>query len=249
MDYALSHGADCIATGHYAQISFHANKYHLLKGTDAGKDQSYFLYLLSQNQLKHSLFPVGSLSKTQVREIAAKHGLHNYNKRDSTGICFIGERKFKQFLNEYLLAKPGKIVTTDNQIIGQHDGLMFYTLGQRKGLGIGGKKNAAEKPWYVVKKDMGNNLLVIDQNHDHPLLLTRNLVCKLAHWIGEAAPALPYTCTARIRYRQKDEKCTIIKMEADKYYVEFDHPQRAVTPGQAVVFYQKNECLGGGTIC
>jgi tRNA-uridine 2-sulfurtransferase len=248
LDYAQSLGADYIATGHYAQVQKIADNFHLLKGVDEDKDQSYFLYTLSQNQLKHVLFPIGHLKKTIVRKIAAENGLINCAKKDSTGICFIGERNFKKFLNEYLLAKPGDIVNTDGKMIGKHDGIMFYTLGQRKGLGIGGQKNATEAPWYVVAKDIKNNQVTVSQDHNHPLLLTKTLICDDIHWISNCEPSFSFSCMAKIRYRQKDQECVIAKIETQKYEVKFKDTQWAATPGQSIVFYDNDECLGGGII-
>ncbi len=245
LDYALEQGADYIATGHYVRKDKNQDKYRLLTGKDENKDQSYFLYTLNQHQLAHSLFPLGDLRKPEVRKIAQQNNFINYAKKDSTGICFIGERKFKDFLSEYLLNQPGEIITTENKFIGKHDGLMFYTLGQRKGLGIGGQKNAEEKPWYVAAKDIKNNQLIVTQNHNHPLLLSKYLTYKNPHWINGTVPPFPYPCTAKIRYRKPDEKCTLIKVDK----VEFIDPQWAITPGQSIVFYQDEECLGGGIIC
>ncbi len=244
LEYALELGADFIATGHYVRKAEQNGTYQLLRGCDNNKDQSYFLYTLTQNQLKHSLFPIGELTKTEVRKIAEEADLPIYAKKDSTGICFIGERNFKKFLSEYLLAQPGDLITTENKIIGKHDGLMFYTLGQRKGLGIGGLKNAAEKPWYVAEKNIKNNQLIVTQNHDDPLLMSDALECKDMHWISDTAPKLPLDCTAKIRYRTQDATCTVISSEQ----VQFPEPQWAVTPGQAIVFYDDDICLGGGTI-
>jgi tRNA-specific 2-thiouridylase len=220
----------------------------LLKGVDQEKDQSYFLYALNQYQLAHALFPIGDLKKNQVREIARKANLPNFAKKDSTGVCFIGERKFKDFLSEYLLAKPGDIVTTAGTILGKHDGLMFYTLGQRQGLKIGGQKNAHEAPWYVIDKDIKNNQLIVAQEHDHPRLLSHTLHCNQVHWISEEEPTLPLACSAKIRYRQQDQACTVSKLNDDTYRVDFTVQQRAITPGQSVVFYSGEECLGGGII-
>jgi len=248
LDYAKSLNADHIATGHYAKIDKQENEYRLLKGVDNNKDQSYFLYMLDQEQLKNSVFPIGHLKKTEVREIAKKEGLINFNKKDSTGICFIGERKFKEFLNEYLLIKPGDIITEDGTYIGQHDGIMFYTLGQRKGLQIGGQKNAKEAPWYVIQKDIKNNKIIVSQDHNHPLLLNKNLKCDKVHWISGIEPELPFTCWAKIRYRQHDEQCMVAKKNDGHYEVKFNQSQWAITPGQSVVFYQEDTCLGGGII-
>jgi tRNA-uridine 2-sulfurtransferase len=247
LDYALKQGADYIATGHYARCEFHQNCFELLKGNDPSKDQSYFLYTLQQQQLAHSLFPLGHLLKTQVREIAKEAGFINFDKKDSTGICFIGERKFKTFLQEYLLAQPGQIETVDGQVIGRHDGLMYYTLGQRQGLGIGGQKQAKEAPWYVINKDIARNVLVVAQQHDHPLLLSAELTCKQVHWVKGTAPS-SFSCAAKTRYRQTEQPCQVKKITDDLWQVNFMQPQWAITPGQSVVFYQENVCLGGGII-
>lgn len=248
LDYAKQLGADHIATGHYVQSRLHNDSYQLLKGKDPQKDQSYFLYTLQQYQLAHSIFPVGNLDKLQVRKIAEEANLINHNKKDSTGICFIGERKFKSFLSEYLLAQPGNIETTDGKIIGRHDGLMFYTLGQRQGLGIGGQKQFKESAWYVLDKDIQRNVLIIGQEHGHPLLMKNDLFCQQVNWISHA-PEQALVCKAKIRYRQEEQSCTIEQQVADgRYYVTFDQPQRAITPGQSIVFYNDDICLGGGII-
>jgi len=250
LDYATHLGADYIATGHYARNVFNesAQKFQLLKGLDANKDQSYFLYTLQQVQLQKSLFPLGEIEKTEVRAIAEQAGFVNHNKKDSTGICFIGERKFKEFLNRYLPAQPGLIKTPEGQTIGEHQGLMFYTLGQRQGIGIGGHNEFAEQPWYVVHKDIENNILVAAQGNDHPLLFTDSLICSQLHWVAGAAPEFPLKCKAKTRYRQLDQSCVISEVAADSCRVEFADPQRAVTPGQSVVFYSDDVCLGGGVI-
>jgi tRNA-uridine 2-sulfurtransferase len=247
LDYALKEGADFIATGHHARIKQENDQYWLLRGVDPLKDQSYFLYELNQEQLTKSLFPIGNFEKTRVRKIAKDLGFANYNKKGSAGICFIGERKFKKFLAEYLLPKPGKIITVDNQVVGEHQGLMFYTLGQRQGLGIGGKKNFREAPWYVLEKDLKNNLLIVDQNANHPLLLGTLLKCESVNWINNE-PKFPHSCTAKIRYRQTDQECVVEKINDQQLKVTFEKPQRAITPGQCVVFYQNEICLGGGII-
>ena len=247
LDYAKSLDADLIATGHYAR-RIHDTKKHLLKGVDPNKDQSYFLHLLNQEQLSASLFPLGELTKAQVRKIAQESHLPNHDKKDSTGICFIGERKFKNFLSEYLLAKPGNIVTTEDKIIGQHDGLMFYTIGQRQGLHIGGQKGAAEAPWYVATKDSKNNLLIVTQDITHPSLSSKQLSCNRVHWISDSKPKLPYSCWAKTRYRQPDQQCVIAEENDEKFTVTFSSPQWAISPGQSVVFYHQDECLGGGII-
>lgn len=247
LNYALSLGADLIATGHYALIEPLQTRPLLLKGKDDTKDQSYFLHRLSAYQLQHSLFPIGHLHKKAVRQIANEIGLINFAKKDSTGICFIGERKFQAFISEYLLAKPGNIETDQGKVIGQHQGLMFYTLGQRQGLGIGGLKHHQEAPWYVLNKDIDRNILTVGQDINHPLLLKQELNCNNIHWI-DAEPSFPARLSAKIRYRQNDQPCILQKQEQGYYRVLFDLPQRAITPGQAVVFYQGDICLGGGTI-
>ncbi|SRR5579883_2288921 len=247
LDYAKQRGADYIATGHYVRTSHDQHGVQLLKGSDPQKDQSYFLYALNQEQLSQSLFPVGDLSKQQVREIAAMLRLKNYAKKDSTGICFIGERKFKTFLSEYLPAQPGMIKTLGGEIIGKHDGLMFYTIGQRQGLHIGGRKDKAELPWYVAAKDITQNVLYVVQGDHHPALFKQDLIAANVHWIHHI-PALPFKAAAKTRYRQQDQACVIEKMEEDHYRVTFAEPQRAITPGQSVVFYQDDICLGGGII-
>lgn len=247
LDYAKQRGADYIATGHYVRKHQTSSKVQLLKGSDPLKDQSYFLYALDEAQLAQSLFPVGDLPKQEVRAIAEKIGLKNHAKKDSTGICFIGERKFKTFLNEYLPAKPGNIETLDGELMGKHDGLMFYTIGQRQGLHIGGKKGKAESPWYVVDKDLTRNTLLIVQGENHPALFKQHLTTGPLHWINPA-PNLPLTVTAKTRYRQPDQACTIIPDGNTQYRIDFAQPQRAITPGQSIVFYEGDICLGGGII-
>lgn len=248
LDYALGLGADYIAMGHYANTVFLNDHYQLLKSADRNKDQTYFLHYLNQDQLAKSLFPLANLDKSRVRHIAQEAGLINHNKKDSTGICFIGERKFKAFLNEYLLAQPGPIETLEGEYKGEHQGLMFYTLGQRQGLGIGGSQSGQE-PWYVVSKDLKSNVLRVAQGHDHPALFSQELSCGRVHWISGVAPSLPFSCTAKTRYRQQEQACVITTLEDDRYQVRFAQPQRAITPGQSVVFYQGEVCLGGGIIC
>lgn len=248
LDYALSLGADYIAMGHYANTVLLEGHYQLLKSADRNKDQTYFLHYLNQNQLAKSLFPLANLDKTTVRHIAQEAGLISHNKKDSTGICFIGERKFKAFLSEYLLAQPGPIETLEGEHKGEHQGLMFYTLGQRQGLGIGGSQSGQE-PWYVVGKDLKANVLRVGQGHDHPALFSQELSCEHLHWISSVAPALPFSCTAKIRYRQQEQDCVITALEGSCYQVAFAQPQRAITPGQSVVFYAGEVCLGGGIIC
>jgi tRNA-specific 2-thiouridylase len=244
LHYAKQRGADFIATGHYARIQ----QSRLLKGLDPKKDQSYFLYTLTREQLDQSLFPVGELDKTAVRNIAQKIGLTNHAKKDSTGICFIGERKFKNFLNEYVRAKSGDIKTLAGKIIGKHDGLMFYTLGQRQGLKIGGLKNTLEEPWYVVAKNIPENTLIVAQGHNHPALFTNKLETHDIHWIHDTPENFPIKASAKTRYRQPDQACMIERIDNNAYKIMFDEPQRAVTPGQSVVFYDGEICLGGGII-
>jgi len=244
LDYAKNRGADYIATGHYAAI--HEGN-QLFKAQDDTKDQSYFLHLLSEAQLSQSLFPLGDLKKTQVREMALKAGLITHQKKDSTGICFIGERKFKTFLNEFLPAQPGNIENDSGKTIGRHDGLMFYTIGQRQGLQIGGIKHGAQAPWYVAAKDLTRNVLIVVQGHDHPMLFGSRLSLTDLHWINAAPPMLPIKLQAKTRYRQADQACEL-RFDNGQYLVYFDQPQRAITPGQSVVFYQAGRCLGGGII-
>ncbi|RRQ19990.1 tRNA 2-thiouridine(34) synthase MnmA [Thiohalobacter thiocyanaticus] len=248
LDHALSLGADAIATGHYARIAHAPDGVRLLKGLDPNKDQSYFLYLLSQSQLSRSLFPLGGLEKTRVRERAREAGFTNHAKKDSTGICFIGERRFNAFLKQYLPARPGEIVDPDGRVLGEHQGLMYHTIGQRQGLGIGGRADASGEPWYVADKDLEHNRLIVVQGSGHPLLLHRGLTLTRLHWIQGEPPAQPLTCSARIRYRQSDQPCVLEPLDGSRWQVGFDTPQRAITPGQAVVFYQGEVCLGGGTI-
>ncbi len=247
LDYAKKRGADYIATGHYARTQTNETNTRLLKGCDPQKDQSYFLHALNELQLRQSLFPVGELPKSTVRDIAASINLGNHAKKDSTGICFIGERKFKSFLNEYLPAQPGSIETLDGEVIGKHDGLMFHTIGQRQGLQIGGQKGKAEAPWYVVDKDLKRNVLLVVQGADHPALFKKILIASDLHWINHP-PILPHNIRAKIRYRQTDQTCTIEEHDKQHCRITFDQPQRAVTPGQSIVFYQDDICLGGGII-
>ncbi len=248
LDYATELGADYIATGHYAQIAQQHNQFQLLRGLDNNKDQSYFLYTLGQTQLSRSLFPIGNMEKPAVRELAQKAGFINSRKKDSTGICFIGERKFKDFLQRYLPAQPGLMNTPEGETIGEHQGLMYYTLGQRQGLGIGGIKSAAEEPWYVVEKDLKNNILVVAQGHDHTLMQSNTLNASQLSWVSGQAVSNSFRCTAKTRYRQKDQACQVTLIGDDHCLVQFDDPQRAVTPGQSVVFYNNEVCLGGGII-
>jgi tRNA-specific 2-thiouridylase len=249
LQFAKQQGADYIATGHYARCRETHGTFELLKGLDPQKDQSYFLHLLNQSQLQHTLFPLGELHKHTVRTIAERAGFKNHGKKDSTGICFIGERKFKQFLNTYLPAKPGNIETIEGKIIGQHDGLMFHTIGQRQGLHIGGQKDALqEAPWYVIEKNMSKNILIVAQGSNHPRLFSKTLWTNNIHWISHAQLTFPLHLFAKTRYRQPEQACVINQIDNHHYQVDFLEPQRAVTPGQSVVFYQKDVCLGGGII-
>lgn len=241
-------GADYIATGHYVRRQDIDGKSRLLRGVDANKDQSYFLYTLSHEQVAQSLFPVGELEKPEVRKIAEQLDLATAKKKDSTGICFIGERKFKDFLARYLPAQPGDIVTVDGDHVGIHQGLMYHTLGQRKGLGIGGLKDGGEDPWYVVDKDLINNRLIVAQGHDHPSLFSTGLIAQQLHWVDRNEITETFRCTVKTRYRQQDISCTVIPHGPDRIEVRFDEPVAAVTPGQSAVFYQGEVCLGGGVI-
>ena len=247
LDYAVVLGADFIATGHYTRRSDDLDCAQLLRGLDSNKDQSYFLHAVSGKQIARTLFPVGELPKPEVRRIAAEQGFINHAKKDSTGICFIGERRFRDFLSQYLPAQAGEIVTDEGKVIGEHLGLMYYTLGQRQGIGIGGVKNSAEAPWFVVAKDLETKRLIIGQGHEHPLLMSRSLFTQKIDWVTGNAPETSFRCTAKTRYRQPDQAC-LVSVEGDGLRVSFDQPQRAVTPGQSVVFYIDDVCLGGGVI-
>jgi tRNA-uridine 2-sulfurtransferase len=240
--------ADYIATGHYVQREFIDGQWSMLRGLDSNKDQSYFLYTLSDEQVGRTLFPVGNIEKPEVRAIAEKADLVTHNKKDSTGICFIGERKFKDFLGQYLPAQPGKIESAEGEIIGDHDGLMYHTLGQRKGLRIGGLANAGEEPWYVVEKDLLRNVLIVGQGHNHPRLFSKGLIGNQLHLVNRKPLDTPLKCTVKTRYRQDDVACHLSPMSDGEYLVMFDEAQSSVTPGQSVVFYQGNICLGGGII-
>jgi len=251
LEHALTLGADGIATGHYAQVKHHANAdghAQLLRGHDHNKDQSYFLHAVSGQSFNRTLFPLGNITKPEVRKIAAQQGFANADKKDSTGICFIGERRFKDFLERYLPAQPGPLTDERGTVLGEHHGLMYYTLGQRQGLGIGGVANANEEPWYVAQKDLSNNTLIAVQGHHHPLLYSQSLTTGPVHWIAGQTPEMPLTLTAKTRYRQPDQECVITPLDDQRVSVTFSEPQRAVTPGQSVVFYQGDVCLGGAVI-
>lgn len=240
--------ADYIAMGHYVRNKNTQGQTQMLRGLDNNKDQSYFLYTLSHEQIARSLFPVGHLEKPEVRRIAEEQGLVTANKKDSTGICFIGERKFKDFLATYLPAQPGNIEDCDGNIIGKHDGLMYHTLGQRKGLGIGGLKNSNDDPWFVVDKDINRNVLIVAQGHCHPRLMSKGMMVNQLHWVDRIGPKDNAQLTVKTRYRQKDVPCRITYINKDQIQVIFDDPVEAVTPGQSAVFYHEEICLGGGII-
>ena len=249
LDHALALGADRIATGHYARIRSDTAGWHLLRSADPDKDQTYFLYLLDQSQLGRSLFPVGGMDKRRVRDIAREAGFPTAVKKDSTGICFIGERRFRDFLQRYLPHQPGPIETSTGECIGTHQGLMYYTIGQRQGLGIGGVRDAEEAPWFVVRKDLAENRLIVAQGHDHPLLFHPALDADQVHWIlVPPGPDTPLTCTARIRHRHPLAPCILTPTGDDRCHLVFERPQWGIAAGQSVVFYRGDECLGGGII-
>ena len=261
LDYALTLGADYIATGHYTRRSVNYSNAdgtevaQLLRGLDNNKDQSYFLHAVGGDKIAKTLFPVGELEKPVVRQIAEEHDLATAKKKDSTGICFIGERRFKDFLQQYLPAQKGDIITDDGHVIGQHDGLMYYTLGQRGGIGIGGVKDRPEEPWFVLAKDLDKNRLIVGQGHEHPMLMSNELKAYKLDWIDGLPPADVFSdeglaCMEKSRYRQPDQACRVFATNADgsEVRVVFDEPQRAVTPGQSAVFYIDEVCLGGGVI-
>jgi len=244
--YARLLGADLIATGHYARLRRESGRVSLMKALDLSKDQSYFLQSVSAAQFEKVIFPLGEIEKSRVREIARDNGLPTHGKKDSTGICFIGERRFKDFLASYLSAKSGEIVDPDGRVIGTHDGLMYHTIGQRQGLGIGGVKGHKEAPWYVVAKDLQSNQLIVAQGNDHPALFCQNMHLNAIAWVNES-PSLPAELNVKVRYRQQDQVCRLTS-DRDGYSVSFVEPQRAVTPGQWACFYAGEECLGGGII-
>ena len=248
LDHAMNLGADRIATGHYAQVREVDGLHQLLKAEDGTKDQIYFLYRLNQQQLAKTMFPLGSLYKRDVREIARREGLPNHDKKDSTGICFIGERPFREFLNRYLPANPGDIVTPEGRRVGRHMGLTFYTLGQRQGLGIGGTRDGDGDAWYVAQKDMAGNRLIVVQGHDHPLLLADQLTAVNVNWISGEPPHTQWVYSAKTRYRQRDAACSMEEASSGRCIVDFAENQWAVTPGQSVVIYESRVCIGGGII-
>lgn len=244
MDKAMELGADFLATGHYCQNQKIEGKQHLVKSVDLGKDQTYFLYTIQEHTLQKVLFPIGHLQKENVRKIAQEHQLITYNKKDSTGICFIGERHFRTFLSQFIPMQPGEFQTLDGKKVGIHAGAAFYTLGQRKGLGIGGPGEA----WFVVDKCMQKNIVFIEQGEDHPALYSSELIASELSWVNLPPTDFPFFCSSKVRYRQEDQPCIIQKIENGRAYVSFPFPQRAVTPGQSIVFYNQSLCLGGGMI-
>lgn len=248
LDYASTLGADYIATGHYVRRADDGGNTLLLKGLDNNKDQSYFLHAVNQSKLAKTLFPVGELEKPAVRQLAEDHELITHDKKDSTGICFIGERKFSDFLKQYIPAQPGDIETDKGDVIGRHNGLMYHTIGQRQGLGIGGLSGYDESPWYVAQKDLDRNVLIVVQGTKHPLLYSNALSTLSPDWINGLPGALPFKCQAKVRYRQADQDCTIESSENGHLHVTFSEAQRAVTPGQSIAFYQGERCLGGAII-
>jgi tRNA-specific 2-thiouridylase len=247
LDHAMRLGASKIATGHYARVKKINESFELLRGVDPGKDQSYFLHRLNQGQLSRVVFPVGELEKSEVRRLALEAGLPNHAKKDSTGICFIGERPFREFLNRYLPKAPGPIKTPEGRVIGEHIGLAFYTIGQRKGIGIGGMARMKGEAWYVADKRLGSNELIVVQGHDHPLLLKEQLKAEDAAWVSGRPPD-EEALSAKTRYRQADAPCRLERVPESEIRVKFDAPQWAVTPGQSVVLYERDVCLGGGVI-
>ena len=246
LDFAMQLGADALATGHFCNLgTAEDGRRQLLRGLDSNKDQSYFLYMLGQNALSKAMFPVGRLTKAQVREIAKDAGFDNSLKKDSTGVCFIGERQFKPFLKQFLPAQPGDMVTMDGRKVGRHDGLMYYTLGQRRGLGIGGVKGMEGDRWFVLAKDMDRNELIVSSGGDHPLLYSKNATGEGATWIAGEPPAMEFDCTCKYRYRQPDQQVHVKVLDGGRLHVEAVERQRAVTPGQSMVLYHGEVCLGG----
>ncbi|MFS8084666.1 MAG: tRNA 2-thiouridine(34) synthase MnmA [Acidobacteriota bacterium] len=248
LDYALKSGADRIATGHYAGVREVDGLFQLLKGEDGTKDQSYFLHRLNQQQLSQSLFPLAALTKREVRAIAERECLPTYNKKDSTGMCFIGERPFREFLERYLPRTPGEMRTPEGVVIGEHQGIAYYTIGQRNGLGIGGQAGGDGEPWFVAAKDPVKNELTVVQGHDHPLLLRDTVEIADAHWIAGTDPHTHWVYAAKTRYRQEDAACSLGWLRERRALIEFAEPQWATTPGQYAVVYESRVCLGGGVI-
>ena len=248
-NYAKEIGATKIATGHYADKHTTDATCYLKKATDASKDQTYFLHQLGQSELKDTIFPLGKILKKDVRTIAKKHALINYNKKDSTGICFIGERKYNDFVGKYLTIEKGIIQSIDGEILGNHDGHIYFTIGQRRGLGIGARFSAEDKPWYVVKKDIQRNIVFVAQGENHPALFSKTIIVEHINWINNKPTAFPKDYYAKVRYRDEDKLCTISYLDNNTYCVEFASEQKAITPGQSIVLYNKeNVCIGGGII-
>ena len=249
LQHALNLGADLIATGHYARRLDKDNEIQLCQAKDKQKDQTYFLHAVDKSALERTLFPLGTYIKPEVRTIAAKLMLPNHDKKDSTGICFIGERNFKDFLQDFLIARPGEIVNTSGQVIGKHQGIIFYTIGQRQGLGLGGIQGSEDKPWFVVDKKIESNQLIVAQGAHHPSLYSQGLICKPIHWLKNIKDQeYPMPLMAKIRYRQEAQHCLLSASTDDEHVVYFSNSQRAVTPGQYIVFYDKHRCLGGAQI-
>ena len=248
LEFAKRLGAEMIATGHYARTEKSGNKYNLLKGKDPKKDQSYFLHAVHPEALPQVIFPLGDLRKGEVRTLARRNGFDNFAKKDSTGICFIGERRFRPFLKNYLPARPGDIRSPANEVLGRHEGLMYYTLGQRQGLGIGGQSGGASQPWYVADKRIEDNVLVVVQGHEHPMLYAGALTAGPMHWLAGEPSQRQFRCQAKTRYRQADQTCRVQLLPNGHCRLFFDEPQWAITPGQFAVLYRGDECLGGGTI-
>jgi tRNA-specific 2-thiouridylase len=248
LEHALDLGADFIATGHYAGIGCDGDGRIMLKARDETKDQTYFLYTLGQEQLARSLFPLSNLTKREVRAIAQRAGLVTSDKQDSTGLCFIGKRRFRDFLPRFIPGQPGEIVDPVGNRIGRHNGLMYYTLGQRQGLGIGGCQGMPDGAWYVIGKELNGNRLIVAQGHNNPLLFSQGLIASQVHWVDARGPAMPVRCSAKVRYRQREQLCTLHEAYEGWLQVKFKQPQRAITPGQSVVFYQGTRCLGGAII-
>ncbi|WP_394233434.1 tRNA 2-thiouridine(34) synthase MnmA [Niallia oryzisoli] len=244
LEHAMNLGADYLATGHYARVEYRDGEYKMLRGIDENKDQTYFLNQLTQEQLSKVMFPIGDIEKARVREIAKEAELATATKKDSTGICFIGERNFKTFLSQYLPAQPGNMETLDGKVVGKHDGLMYYTIGQRHGLGIGG----AGEPWFAIGKDLKRNVLYVGQSFHNEKLYSTSITAVNVSWVSDRDKSTSFECTAKFRYRQADNQVRVELLDDQKVRVVFKEPIRAVTPGQAVVFYNGDECLGGGTI-
>ncbi len=247
--YAKKLNANKIATGHYAKKTIINSINYLEKATDQSKDQSYFLYQLGQKELKNAIFPLGEIQKKEVRKIAKQNGLINHNKKDSTGICFIGERKYNDFVGQYIDTKKGEIISIDGDVLGTHNGHIYFTIGQRKGLGIGARLSAADKPWYVVKKDIKKNIVFVAQGKNHPALFSKKIIVNNINWISQKPTHFPKQLYAKVRYRDNDKACSVFCLNQNSYLVKFKAKQKAITPGQSIVFYNKNNiCVGGGII-